>query len=300
MNADWGDFDNDGLFDVYVTNITDEYMKEGNFLWQNLGDLRFADVARETGTHATGWGWAGKFFDADNDGWLDLYVVNGWVSGSKDPRDNYVLDIFEVIINPDIDLADARNWPPMGDKTLSGYQKNRLFHNLGGIFEDIAGSHGVDSLLDSRGVAVADFDGDGRLDLFVTNSGKPPKLWRNVQPGGGHWLQLALQGTDSNRDAVGTRVWVEAGGRRTVSFVNGGNGFASQSSRRVHFGLAGAERADKLEVAWPSGRRQTFIGVAADRVYELVEGATALQPKDLSPRQPQALTTRPHQQEENR
>ncbi len=278
MNVDWGDFDNDGLFDVYVTNITDEYMKEGNFLWQNLGDLQFSDVGRETGTHATGWGWAGKFFDADNDGWLDLYVVNGWVSGSKDPRDNYVLDIFEVIVNPDIDLADARNWPPMGNKTLSGYQKNRFFRNLGGIFEDVAKRHGVDSLLDARGVAVADFDLDGRPDLFVTNSGKPPNLWRNVQSTDHHWLQLQLIGTDSNRDAVGARVWVKAGDQETVSFVNGGNGFASQSTRRLHFGLAAAERVDKLEVAWPSGRRQTFTGVVADRVYELVEGAAGLTP----------------------
>ena len=276
MNVDWGDFDNDGLFDVFVTNITDEYMKEGNFLWQNLGGLKFADVSRETGTHATGWGWAGKFFDYDNDGWLDLYVVNGWVSGSKDPEDNYVLDIFEVIVNPELDLADARNWPPMGEKTLSGYQPNALFHNEGGIFKDDAARHGLDSRLDARGVAVADFDHDGRLDLFVTNSGKPPNLWRNVQPTGRHWIRLVLTGTKSNRDAVGARVWAQAGGRRQAAFVNGGNGFASQSSRRVHFGLEGAAVVERLEVVWPSGLEQSFTGVAADRTYQLTEGDDTL------------------------
>ena len=270
MNADWGDFDNDGLFDVYVTNITDEYMKEGNFLWQNLGDLTFADVSRETGTHATGWGWAGKFFDYDNDGWLDLYVVDGWVSGSKE---NYVLDIFALITQPDVDLADARLWPPMGNKTLSGYQRNRLFHNQGGtLFKDEAPRHGLDSLLDGRGIAVVDFDQDGRQDLFVTNAGREPLLFRNLQPTGNHWLQLELQGTRSNRDAVGARVWVTAAGRRQVSFVNGGNGFASQSSRRLHFGLGTATKVETLEVAWPSGLRQTFHGLAADRAYRLVEG----------------------------
>jgi tetratricopeptide (TPR) repeat protein len=277
MNADWGDFDNDGLLDCYVTNITDEYMKEGNFLWQNLGDLQFTDVARETGTHSTGWGWAGKFFDYDNDGWLDLYVVNGWVSGSKDPADNYVRDIFEIIKDPDIDLADARVWPPMGDKTLSGYQRNSLFHNQGGIFSDAAPLHGLDSELDARGVAVADFDHDGRPDLFVTNAGKPPILWRNRQPTGHHWIALRLEGRASNRDAVGARVWVEAGGRPQVGFVNGGNGFASQSSRWLHFGLGRAPRVDRLVVVWPSGLRQEFDDVAADRTWGLVEGDNALQ-----------------------
>ena len=278
MNADWGDFDNDGLFDVYVTNITDDYMKEGNFLWKNLGGLRFTDVARESGTWATGWGWAGKFFDYDNDGWLDLYVVNGWVSQSPDPKDNYVLDIFKVITDPKADLADLRTWPPMGNKTLSGFQRKSLFHNLGGVFKDEAKRHGVDSIEDGRGIAIADFDHDGRLDMFVTNSGKPPYLWRNVQPTGNHWLELVVTGTKSNRDAAGTRVWARVGDRTLLSFVNGGNGFASQSTRRVHFGLAQATSVDELEVKWPSGERQLFKNVAVDRVLALKEGGAALQP----------------------
>ncbi len=279
MNVDWGDFDGDGLFDIFVTNITDEYMKEGNFMWQNLGDLTFTDVGRETGTHATGWGWAGKFFDYDNDGWLDLYTVNGWVSASRDPQDNYVLDIFEVIVNPEIDLADARSWPPMGNKTLSGYQKNALFHNQGGtLFKDDGARHGLDTELDARGVALADFDNDGRIDLFVTNSGQPPYLWRNVQPTGSHWVQLVPEGQASNRDAVGTRVWVHAGGQTAVSFVNGGNGFASQSTRRVHFGLGSRNKIDKIEVAWPSGERKTYTDIKPDRIYHLVEGAAELRP----------------------
>jgi ASPIC and UnbV/FG-GAP-like repeat len=284
MNVDWGDFDNDGLFDVFVTNITDEYMKEGNFLWKNLGDLQFTDVSRETGTHATGWGWAGKFFDYDNDGWQDLYVVNGWVSQSKDPADNYVLDIFKVIVDPKIDLADARNWPPMGHKTLSGFQRNSLFHNLGGVFKDEGKRHGVDTIEDARGVAVADFDNDGRLDMFVTNSGKPPYLWRNTQPTANHWLQIQLTGERNNPDATGALVQIKVGDRSLISFVNGGNGFASQSTRRVHFGLGAATRVDRLEVRWPSGRKQVFDNVAADRILRLKEGEAALQPFVASPK----------------
>ena len=276
MNADWGDFNNDGLFDVYVTNITDEYMREGNFLWKNNGDLTFADVARETSTYDTGWGWAGKFFDYDNDGWQDLYVVNGWVSAGPE---NYVLDIFQLLVNPNVDLADARNWPPMGNKTLSGYQENCLFHNQGGmLFKSEAARHGLHSKLDGRGIAVADFDNDGRLDLLVSNANAKPLLFHNVQPTGNHWVQLTLEGAQSNPFAVGTRVWVMANGQTQVGFVNGGNGFASQSTLRMHFGLGTATQIEHLEVAWPSGTRQTFANLQPDRIYAIVEGQAEVQP----------------------
>jgi hypothetical protein len=276
MNADWGDFNNDGLFDLYVTNITDEYMREGNFLWKNNGDGTFSDVARETGTYDTGWGWAGKFFDYDNDGWLDLYVVNGWVSQGPE---NYVVDIFQLLTSPNVDLSDARNWPPMGNKTLSGYQEKCLFHNQGGtLFTNEAARHGLNSKLDGRGIAVADFDNDGRLDLLVSNANARPLLYRNIQPTGNHWVQFALKGTKSNTFAVGARLWVTAGGQTQVGFVNGGNGFASQSSMRVHFGLGQATPIERLEVAWPSGVRQTFVNLQPDRMYAIVEGQAEIQP----------------------
>ena len=280
MNADWGDMNNDGLFDLFVTNITDEYMREGNFLWQNNGDLTFADIARETGTYDTGWGWAGKFFDYDNDGWQDLFVVNGWVSAGKE---NYVVDVFKLIVTPNVDLSDARNWPPMGNKTLSGYQENCLFHNEGGmLFKNEAARHGVNSKIDGRGVAVADFDNDGRLDLYVSNANTEPFLYRNVQPTGNHWVQLQVQATRANTLAIGTRLWLTAGGQTQVGFVNGGNGFASQSTRRVHFGVGQAPRIERLEVAWPSGTKQTYTDVSLDRIHTLVEGQAQLQPFQAS------------------
>lgn len=279
MNAEWGDFDNDGDFDIFVSNITDEYMKEGNYLWLNNGDGSFTDVAKATEVDSTGWGWAGKFLDYDNDGRLDLYVVNGWVSAGSE---NYVVDIFNVIIDPKIRLSDVRNWPAMGDKSLSGYQRNALFHNEGGVFRNVAKAHGVDFIEDGRGIAVADFDNDGRLDFYVTNADKPPHLVRNVGENGAHWLTAKLVGDQSNRDAVGARVSLWAGGERQVSFVNGGNGFASQSSSRVHFGLGSAKKVDRLEVEWPSGRKQSYAALPADRIYVIAEGDKKTAP-DLLP-----------------
>jgi hypothetical protein len=280
MNADWGDFDGDGRFDVYVTNITGEYMREGNFLWRNNGDQTFTDVARETGTWDTGWGWGARFFDYDNDGWLDLYVTNGWVSAGPD---SYVPDIFEMIVRPDVDLTDARSWPPMGDKSLSGYERNKLYHNeRGQVFTDQAARHGVDSIRDARGVAIADFDNDGRLDMFVANANASPHLYRNVGPRGAHWVQLVLEGTRSNRRATGAIVRATVGTRTLARFLDGGNSFAAQSTARIHFGLGPATRIDRLSIHWPSGRVDTLTDVPADAVLRVVEASGVATPLPMT------------------
>ena len=270
MNADWGDFDNDGLPDIYVTNITDDYMREGNFLWHNNGNLTFTDVARETGTYDTGWGWAGKFFDYDNDGWLDLYVLNGWVSAGKE---NYVPDIFAMITKPGIDLADARNWPPIGNKSLSGYEKKKLFHNEGvHFFKDEAHRHGMDSMKDGRGIAIADFNNDGRMDVFVTNADDEPFLYRNTLPTGAHWVGFLLEGTKSSRQAIGAKIRLTAGRKTYMRAINGGNGFGGQSTMRLHFGLGANAKFDEAEIAWPSGLKQKLPSLPVDHWYKVVEG----------------------------
>src|SRR5262249_54363059 len=133
--------------------------------------------------------------------------------------------------------------------------------------------HGVDSIKDGRGVAVADFDNDGRLDMFVTNANSTPFLYHNVLPTGAHWVEFALEGTKSNRMAVGAQVRVTVGGKTHLSFVNGGNGFAAQSMQRVHFGLAAATTMDRVEICWPSGAKQVFQNVAANKIYKIREGS---------------------------
>jgi hypothetical protein len=270
MNAEWGDFDGDLRPDVFVTNITSDYMREGNFLWRNNGDLTFTDMSKETGTWDTGWGWGGQFFDYDHDTWLDLVTLNGWVSAGND---SYVPDIFAMIVKPNVDLADLRNWPPMGSKSLSGYEKNRLLHNeRGQAFTDHAPRHGLDSTRDGRGAAIADFDNDGRLDLFVANANALPALYRNRMPDARHWVELVLGGAGANPTGIGAQVRITTGGRTQLRFVSGGNGFAAQGTARIHAGLGDAPVIDRLEVWWPSGTRQVLTGLAANRIHVLNEG----------------------------
>jgi hypothetical protein len=274
MNVDVGDYDRDGRLDVYVTNITDDYMRECNMLWHNEGPgpdgrVRFTDVSKETGTCNTLWGWAAKFGDFDNDGWEDLFAADGLRSAGPE---NYIPVLLEMILRPGIDFTDVRNWPPIGTMTWSGYQRKKLFRNLGDqTFKEVAREAGVDNDLDGRGIGMADFDQDGLLDLYQTNADQPALLYRNVSPRPGHWLGLRLVGTRSNRDAIGARVVVRAGAESWLREVNGGNGYAGQSTQRLHVGLGAAAKVDAVEVRWPSGVRERFR-VEVDRYTTLEEG----------------------------
>jgi hypothetical protein len=269
MNADIADYDNDGWLDIYVTNITDEYMKECNMLWHNNGDGTFTDVSRETGTCDTGWGWAAKFADLDNDGWLDLFVVDGLRSAGPE---SYVPLILPVITTPGLDITDPNNWPSIGNRSWSGYQKKRLFHNLGnGAFKEISAEAGVDNQLDGRGIGVADFDNDGRLDLVQTNANQPLLLYHNVTAHAGNWIELKLTGVKSNRDAIGARVTLQTSSGTQIREVDGGNGYAGQSMRRIHFGLGSATKIDRLEIRWPSGHVES-VTVPINRVSRVEEG----------------------------
>jgi hypothetical protein len=252
MNVDMGDYDRDGWLDIYITNITDEYMKECNMLWHNNGDGTFLDLARETGTCDTDWGWAAKFADFDNDGWEDLLAVNGLRSAGKQ---NYIPVLLEMLITPGVDFSNINSYPDIGNMTWSGYQKKRLFHNLGdGTFQEIGAAAGMDNDLDGRGIGVGDFNNDGALDFYQGNANQPGLLFRGQPVHPGNWVELKLMGSVSNRDAIGARVTISAGGASYMREINGGNGYAGQSTTRLHFGVGRAQRLDSVSIRWPNGQ----------------------------------------------
>lgn len=252
MNVDFGDLDNDGDLDIYVTNITNPIMRQGNMHWINEGELVFVNAAREVGTSNGGWGWAAKLFDFDHDGDLDIYTVNGFVSAGK----------IDIMRGPGTlnkgDVSDISAWPDMRGFSMSGYETNRFFRNDGATFPEVAAQLGVDSKRDGRGIALGDVEGDGDLDMFVSNCGQAPELFRNDVGSSRPWLQVELAGTVKNRDAIGARVTATSKGRRQIREVDGGNGFSSQSTRVVHFGFADGEKVEELEIRWPGGKRQVF------------------------------------------
>lgn len=249
MGVHAGDFDNDGDLDLFVTNFSDDL----NTLYQNQGKGRFADV-----TYAVGLGgvarpflsWSTGFFDFDNDGWLDLFVANGHLYPQlKTQREG-----------------------------LRYAQRNLLYWNRGGIFEEVGLEAGPGLELEkvSRGAAFGDFDNDGDADVLVANMNDLPTLLRNEGGNRNNWLGLELVGSTSNRDAIGARVRVRAGGLEQVRQVQRGYGFQSQHDPRLLFGLGHNLVAEQVEIRWPGGQVQVLEGVEAGHYWQVREGGAHL------------------------
>lgn len=246
MGVDWGDFDNDGRPDLAVTT----FQSEPKCLYHNDRPGLFTEMGGPMGIAANttaNVGWTCKFLDYDNDGWLDLLITNGH---SQDNADK---------------IERGRTYAQM--MQLYHGEAGRLFRpanaEAGGAFaRPIVG----------RGAAVGDYDNDGRLDVLIVDEEGPAQLLHNEDSAPGHWLGVRLVGVHCNRDAIGARVSVTAGGTTYVRDQAIGGGYLSAHDPRVHFGLGRAGRVERLVVHWPDGRSDTVKDVTADRYVEVTEG----------------------------
>ena len=242
-----GDFDGDGRLDIAKTNFSGDLTS----LYRNEDGEFFTDVSREAGLAARQFlGWGIVFLDADDDGWPDLVVANGHVYPEVENR-------------------------PVGDRYL---QPTLLLRNLGnGRFSDWTGSAGPAFAVPrpARGLAVGDFDGDGRPEIVIVNMNSTPSLLKNRKTGSA-FLNVAAVGTKSNRSAIGARVRVTVGNREMIGEVMSGGSYYSQNSLTLHFGLGKADVVDQIQIRWPSGTSQSWKGVAVNQKVIATEGSSDL------------------------
>lgn len=161
----------------------------------------------------------------------------------------------------------------IGNSSLNGRENNVLFRNDGGEhFTEVGYVNGVDRIEDGRGLAIFDYDEDGRLDIVLRNFRMPAVVLRNRGDAATHWVRFDLVGTKSNRDAVGAKLRLRTGEHWQTRVVNAGSGYISSSSKRQHFGLGEATTIDELEIQWPSGEKTLMRDLEGDRAYQIVEG----------------------------
>jgi hypothetical protein len=275
MCASVGDVSNRGCFCVYVSNITEPgNLIQHNNLWVpeqgHTGDnLRYMNRADILNVGDGGWSWGAQFGDFNNDGLPDLYLVNGYVSA--DAKQTYWYDYSKIAGGHEIVIGDAKNWPPIKGKSLSGYQQKCLWINRGGKFVNVAPAVGVTDRFDGRSVALVDLWNRGVLDAVVANQNGPLLVYKNTVSSDNQWVQFELEGTASNRSAIGAEVELHWNGHKQLQVVSGGSGYASQNMRRLHFGLGRDAGTERAVIRWPSGKTQEISRPAAGTVHHVKE-----------------------------
>jgi len=275
MNVAFGDIMNQGKYAIYVSNISEEgVLIQGNNLWmprdEPNGIIKFDNLARDLGIELGGWSFGAQFADFNNDGNLDLYLTNGYVS--QDKNRSYWYDFSKVAGGNSTIISDAKNWPDMDNRSLSGYQQKRVWVNDGaGRFVDVAHAVGITDTYDGRAVAVADLWNRGAIDVVVANQRGPLLIYKNTVTQANRWVEFELEGTKSNRSAIGAQVTVFWDGQQQAQSVSGGSGFAAQNQRRLHFGLGKHPNIEKVLVRWPSGTVETLNKISSDQRYKLRE-----------------------------
>jgi tetratricopeptide (TPR) repeat protein len=333
MSATFFDYDNDGLLDIYTGNMWSAsglrvtssaaflndaspevralYRRHvrGNSLFRNRGDGRFEEKTLEAHAEMGRWAWSSDALDFDNDGWEDLYIVNGMLTrdrgpgaGARGPGGGDLESFFwrQVVARSPLTRIKGTPyddaWRAINQLLIHGsiasHQRNVFLRNDGhGGFDDVSGAVGLDLDQDGRSFAVIDIDRDGDPDLVVMAARQAPQLrvFRNDLAAGGTSLSVRLVGTASNRDAIGARVSIETDRLRRTKIVQAGSGFLSQHSRELLFGLGQSQQVQKLTIEWPSGRKQVLTDVPVNGGLRVVEGG-AMEKEPFAPRDQRRLS----------
>jgi tetratricopeptide (TPR) repeat protein/peroxiredoxin len=316
MSVGWSDFNNDGADDLYIANMwtaagkristQDSFKKTsatdvralyqkhamGNSLFQNRG-ATFEEKSQSSGVGMGRWSWSSDAFDFDHDGFADLYITNGMVSGPLPPDLNSFFWRQVVARSPDqpgTSKEYEQGWNAINelirfDGTWSGYERNVFYaNNRDGTFSDVSGVIGLDFIEDGRAFALADFDHDGRLEVFVKNRNAPQlRLAKNVIDNLPPSISFCLQGTKSNRDAIGAVITVKTARGSQTCTLQTGSGFLSQHSKDVFFGLGETKGPVHAMIRWPSGLVQDIPNLSVNHRVWVLEGS---EPSRVEPFKP--------------